>query len=55
MQFTADTMFPGDLFEAATRFAADSLAAGDRAGAWQQAVAMGRAAAPAVRSPTLAR
>ncbi len=41
MQFTADTMFPGDLFEAATRFAADSLAAGDRAGAWQQAVAMG--------------
>ena len=30
MQFTADTMFPGDLFEAASRFAADSLAAGDR-------------------------
>ncbi len=41
MQFTADTMFPGDLFEAATRFAADSLAAGDLADAWQQAVAMG--------------
>lgn len=41
MQFSADTMFPGDLFEAATRFAADTLAAGDRAKAWQQAVAMG--------------
>ncbi len=41
MQFNADTMFPGDLFEAATRFAADSLEAGDRAAAWQQALAMG--------------
>lgn len=41
MQFTADTMFPGDLFEAASRFAADSLAAGDRHDAWRQAAAMG--------------
>lgn len=41
MQFTADTMFPGDLFEAATRFAADSLAGGHRQDAWCQAVAMG--------------
>jgi alkylation response protein AidB-like acyl-CoA dehydrogenase len=41
MQFNADTMFPGDLFEAASRFAADSVAAGDRHGAWRQAMAMG--------------
>lgn len=41
MPFSADTMFPGDLFEAASRFAADSVAAADRPGAWRQAVAMG--------------
>lgn len=41
MNFTADTMFPGDLFEAASRFAADSVAAGDRHDAWRQAAAMG--------------
>lgn len=45
MQFSADTMFPGDLFEAASRFAAnctsDALARGDRQDAWRQAAAMG--------------
>jgi len=39
MHFTADTMFPGDLFDAASRFA--SAAGGDLPGAWRQAVAMG--------------
>lgn len=41
MHFTADTMFPGDLFEAASRFAADAVAAGDKHDAWRQAAAMG--------------
>lgn len=41
MQFSADTMFPGDLFEAASRFAADAVAAGDRPAAWRQVLAMG--------------
>lgn len=41
MQFFADTMFPGDLFEAATRFAADSASNGSRLDAWGHASAMG--------------
>jgi alkylation response protein AidB-like acyl-CoA dehydrogenase len=41
MHFSADTMFPGDLFEAASRFAFDSLTAGDRHDAWRHAAAMG--------------
>lgn len=41
MQFSADTMFPGDLFEAASRFAADSGADGDLQNAWRQAAEMG--------------
>ncbi|MBP6900273.1 MAG: acyl-CoA/acyl-ACP dehydrogenase [Burkholderiaceae bacterium] len=41
MQFSADTMFPGDLFEAASRFASDAVARGDRHDAWRQAAAMG--------------
>lgn len=34
-------MFPGDLFEAASRFASDAVARGDRHDAWRQAAAMG--------------
>ena len=43
MQFAAATMFPGDLYEAAHRFAADATAtqAADPGPAWRQAVAMG--------------
>jgi alkylation response protein AidB-like acyl-CoA dehydrogenase len=41
MRYTADTMFPGDLFEAASRFAADSAGSAERNDAWRQAVAMG--------------
>lgn len=41
MQFSADRMFPGDLFDAASRFAADSVSNGNRQDAWRQAAAMG--------------
>jgi len=43
MQFAAATMFPGDLYEAAHRFAADATTtqAADPGAAWRQAVAMG--------------
>ncbi len=45
MSFTADTMFPGDLFDAASRFATNAAASiGDAAAhrsAWRQAVEMG--------------
>ena len=43
MTFQAATLFPGDLFDAASRFAADVVADGDAAlpGAWAQAVSMG--------------
>jgi len=45
MNFNADTMFPGDLFDAASRFATDASRRLDEPGArqqaWRQAVAMG--------------
>ena len=41
MHYTADTMFPGDLFDAAARFAKDAQAEADLLGAWRQAQAMG--------------
>lgn len=41
MQFNADTMFPGDLYEAAARFATDSAGQADRPSIWRQSVAMG--------------
>jgi len=42
MHFSADTMFPGDLFDAASRFAAASSTGNStRRDAWGQAVAMG--------------
>ncbi|MDE2456783.1 MAG: acyl-CoA dehydrogenase, partial [Burkholderiales bacterium] len=45
MHFSADTMFPGDLYDAASRFASAAAAKLDRAAerqdGWRQAVAMG--------------
>lgn len=41
MSFTADTMFPGDLFDATARFAIDMNASATRQDAWRQAAAMG--------------
>ncbi len=45
MSFTADPMFPGDLLDAASRFAANAAADAARSGArqdaWRQAAAMG--------------
>ncbi len=40
MHYSADPMFPGDLFEAATRFASDVSASTQRRSAWQQALEM---------------
>jgi alkylation response protein AidB-like acyl-CoA dehydrogenase len=40
MHYSADPMFPGDLFEAAARFASDVSVGTPRLSAWQQAVEM---------------